>query len=124
MKARLYDAGKKWDACDRYTIYFPFPKKLRTKQNLKPHHLYTECMGLWIGFNFRYSTSLVKDPDEIHIYNSNYLNNGESPSVFGSIIDIDTLPKVAREWCRKKEELWNKACDIDTEEAWEEFEAV
>ena len=42
----------------------------------------------------------------------------------GFIIDIDMLPKVAREWCRKKEELWNKACDIDTEEAWEEFEAV
>lgn len=126
MKAKVYDAGKKWNGCDRYTIYFRFPKKLSKKKDLKPNHLYKECSGLWIGFNFRYQSTLSKEPDEVHIYTADYMSNGTSPRElsFGKKIPIDSLPKVARDWCVKKEELWNKACDADTEEAWEEFEAV
>lgn len=104
MKVRVYDSGK--DFVDRYTLYFPYSKKLR-------EHDGRTIMGCFLSFNFREGqlTFYAWDYDDRSLgYN---IPRNEKK------VKIETLPQFVQNYIVKMERIWNDALKYDDKKHWD-----
>lgn len=116
MKVRIYDSRLK-GYVDRYTFYFPYPKKRVEAEMKRSGH---QIMGICQPFSFRTDqsgkTSLTFCPwfDDDRTLNINVPNNEKK-------LKIESMPKEVQEYATKMEKLWNDAWKYDDEEHWKKW---
>jgi len=124
MKVRVYDAarGKKErhqyeNYPDRYSLYFPLPKKIQEEGYKK---LGVHITGHYLGFSFSEDGKSITRCcwDEWNLRNGLCDNLGKK-------VKIETLPEPVQEWIHGYELAWNNILkDEDNEEykkAWEDY---
>lgn len=97
MKLRVYDSGK--DLVDRYSLYFPYPKK----RVIDYYHEYgVYITGDYLLFSFS------DDGESINRcgWDSWDLKYGYC-SKLGKKVKTETLPKPVQKWIEGYEKLWN-----------------
>lgn len=115
MNIKLYDAGKKYEGGDRYTVFFKIPptqyRKNPSKSTLK---LIENYKGVWC--------SAQPCGDEVLLLAEEWFEKGKYQSeCFGRPVDLNTMPESYQKWCKKKENAWLAAWRVNTEEAWKRF---
>ena len=124
MKVRVYDSargskgGHKYEGyIDRYSLYFPYPKKWK-EENYKQFG--EHITGDFLGFSFS------EDGKNITrcCWDEWNLRNGFCDSL-GKKVKIEKLPKPVQEWIAGYEERWNaliaRPDDEQVKKAWESY---
>ena len=104
MKVRVYDSGK--NAADRYTLYFPYPKKLR-------EHEGRTIMGCFQPFNF------VEGQLTLYAWDYDDRSLGYNIPRNEKKVKIETLPQFVQNYIVKMERIWNDALKYDDKEHWD-----
>lgn len=124
MKVRVYDSARGSkdrhqyeDYIDRYSLYFPYPKKWR-EETYKEYG--EHITGDFLGFSFS------KDGETINrcSWDEWNLRNGLCDSL-GKKVKIEKLPEPVQKWICGYETAWNNLIkDPDNEnvkKAWEDY---
>lgn len=104
-KIRVYAFnGKKYDGtADQYSLYFPIPKSKREG-----------IVGFYIPFNFVNG--------QIYTCDSGEVREGIGKDVYlGKKMDIASLPEYVRKWVYNYETAFQHTLELNTDEAWNEF---
>lgn len=89
---RVYDGGKRYDASDRYTLYYPTPRNKVAEMG---------CKGMYVGFNFT--------KEDIIQYCHGECKFGVGIDFFGGKkIKRETLPMHVQEWINRVEKEFNE----------------
>ena len=96
MKVRVYDGGKGYSV-DRYSLYFPLPKK-EVEETYRIHR--ERISGHFLGFGFNDDCIFRCCWDEWNMRNGYCTNLGKK-------VKIETLPQHVQEWVRGYEKAWN-----------------
>jgi hypothetical protein len=110
VQPRIYDAGKKFEGyADRYSIFFPLPKKYRKDTISKVRGVFLGCKPSVDGM-IRCTWEDVKDVDYIGVNLK-----------LGKRVKLESFPKPFQEIINKMTMLYNKALNENTEKAWQEW---
>ena len=114
MKVRVYDSGLK-SYIDRYTLYFPYPKKMR-KEYMEMHR--SLIMGFCIPFSFSSGDYRGTTINRCASFEDDRTLGYDVPNREKKV-KIVTLPKEVQEWCANMERIWNDALKYDDKEHWD-----
>ncbi len=124
MKVRVYDGAmgkverhQYKGYVDRYSLYFPCPKKWQKEEYKKSGKVIT---GHYLGFSFS------EDGEYINrcIWDEWDLSHGRCDNL-GKKVKIETLPKPVQKWIRGYEKRWNDLIahenDKKVQKAWDTY---
>lgn len=117
MKVRIYDSCKK-DCIDRYTLYFPYPKK-EVERTMKSAH--RRIMGVCQPFNFVADEMTGKTTITFYSWVDDDRTLGVDIPGTEKKIPIKAMPKEVQDYAAKMEKLWNDAWKYNDDEHWHEW---
>lgn len=115
MKVRIYDSRQK-ECIDRYTFYFPYPKKeVERMMDASGHYIVGACQP----FGFRTDEHTGKTDITFYAWFEDDRTLGYNVPDTEKRVKADVMPKEVRDYAAKMEKLWNDAWKYDDDEHWD-----